>query len=597
MILPYILSLIFLVGLFIITIVLIYATASRRLKPLPTTTDKAPLTDLGPAATNRWLGVIRFVFFAICLVGFGFHAYWSLFAAGPISTDNKYSSLMNSRDRRNLRLDEGGLRGWVYDRTNQPDSALIRYRFTGTSIDRVHPLGPAAAHLTGYSTSEFGRGGLERAFNEILTEPVSTYNKMVSTVPVGKDVQSSIISDLQQDTFSQFQGKKAGAAVVIDIATGEVLAMTSWPSFDPAVHMDLTTREHQLKERDDFPEISPLTNRATEFYYRPGSTFKTFIAAVAVAEGKTDQFFTCKHEGFTPPSSGREINDFDGEVHGRIGFDDAFRVSCNQYFAQLGLLLGKETLAKHAQALGLAIDLDKAEIRDKNLWSVDPLVQNDFVRTFAPPQSRMNLTRKATPYDVALQSFGQGYDDLTVIQMALLATAVARPDGNVPMLRLTTGGEAKIRGSFIPSLAAERVRQLMRAVVTNGTAAGAFNGCPVAVAGKTGTADRDVRVFDPKTRTPVKRKEANGKEFTVFAGEVDGWFIGFAPFENPKIAFAVVVEAGGQGAKSAAPIARSIVMKASQLGLFGAPQSPSQNAPRQTPRQPSPKPPATRNRQ
>jgi cell division protein FtsI/penicillin-binding protein 2 len=571
MILPYILSLIFLFGLLLIALVLIYAVTNRRHAPPYQMIPKSPPTDLGPAATNRWLTAIRFVFFAICLGALGFHGFWALFAAGPISSNTKYTSLINSRDRRNLRLDEGGLRGWVFDRSNQPDSALVRYRFTGTSIDRWHPLGPAAAHLTGFSSAQFGRGGMERAFNEILTEPVSTYNKMVSTVPVGKDVQSSILSDLQKDTFAQFQGKKAGAAVVVDVATGEVLAMVSWPSFDPAAQVDLTTREHQLKERDDYPEISPLTDRATEFYYRPGSTFKTFIAAVAVAEGKTDQFFTCKHEGFTPPGSGREINDFEGEVHGRIGFDDAFRVSCNQYFAQLGLLLGKETLAKHAQALGLAIDLDKAEIKDKNFWTVDPVVQSDFVRTFGPPQSRMNLT-----YDVALQSFGQGYDDLTVVQMALLATSVARPDGNVPALKLTHGGETKIRGSFIPASAAAKVRQLMRLVVTNGTAAGVFSGCPIAVAGKTGTADRDVRVFDPRTRLPVKQKDRNGKEYTVTAGEVDGWFIGFAPYEDPKIAFAVVVEAGGQGARSAAPIAKSIVMKASQLGLLAAPQPPAQ---------------------
>ena len=307
----------------------------------------------------------------------------------------------------------------------------------------------------------------------------------------------------------------------------------------------------KLEERDKYPEVSALLNRSTEFYYRPGSTFKTFVAAVAVAEGKTDQFFVCNHEGFTPPGSGRAINDYEGEVHGRIGFADAFRVSCNQYFAQLGLYLGRETLARHAEALGLAVDLDKAEIKDKNVWAVDPAIQRDFIATFAPPQSRMNLTSKATPYDVALQSFGQGFDDLTVVQMALLAATVARTDGNVPYLRFTVGGEAKIRGSFLPAPAAARVRELMRSVVTNGTASGVFAGCPVNVAGKTGTADRDVRVFDPKTRLPVKRRDEKGREFSVTNGEVDGWFIGFAPYENPKIAFAVVVEAGGQGARSA----------------------------------------------
>src|SRR5262249_5246858 len=150
-----------------------------------------------------------------------------------------------------LRLDEGGLRGWVYDRTNNPDSALIRYRFNGSTIDRVYPLGPAAAHLTSNTT---GRGGFEQAFNSILTQPVSTYNELVSTLPVGKDIQSSINADLQRDVAQQFQGKKAGAAVVLDVTTGEVLAMTSWPTFDPAVPLDLATREKLIYERDHYPE-------------------------------------------------------------------------------------------------------------------------------------------------------------------------------------------------------------------------------------------------------------------------------------------------------------------------------------------------------
>src|SRR5581483_2997382 len=422
---------------------------------------------------------------------------------------------------------------------------------------------------------------IEQAFNAILTQPVSAYNELVSTLPVGKDIQTSIVADLQRDVAQQFQGKKAGAAVVVDVTTGEVLAMTSWPTFDPSVKLDNETKDKQLYEHDHFPEISPTVNRALEFYYRPGSTFKTFIAAVAVAEGKTNLVFECKHEGFTPPGSGRAINDYEGEVHGHIGFEDAFKVSCNQYFAQLGLALGKSTIAQHAQALGLSIDPDNAAVRgDPNIWSVDPAIQKDFNSVFAPPQSQMNLTSKVTPYDIALQSFGQGYDSITVLEMAILAAAVARPDGNIPYLKFTTGGETKIRGTFLPAPAAAHLRQMMRLVVTNGTAAGAFNGCPVNVAGKTGTADRDVRVFDPKTRQPVKRQDEKGREYTVTTGQVDGWFIGFAPYENPKIAFAVVVEAGGQGAKSAAPIAKEIVIRASQLGLFAnAPATQPANKP------------------
>lgn len=590
MILPYILSLIFVIGLALISLILLYAALVRR-RAADAGAGPDSASDLGPAATNRWLRAIRFVFAAACLIAIGFHAYWALFAAGPLKEDNQYLSIKGGRDRRNLRLQEGGLRGWVFDRRNNPDSTLIRYHFNGSTIDRVYPLGAAAVHLTGYSSLLFGQGGFERAYHEILTEPVSTYNQFVSTIPVGKDIVSSLHSDLQREASAQLRGTRAGAAVVLDVSTGEVLAMATWPTYDPTTIANAQQWETMVKERDNYPEISPLVNRALDFYYRPGSTFKVFTSAVAAAEGKTNEFFVCKPEGYTAPQSGRPIRDFEGGVHGRIGFDDALRVSCNQYFAQLGLALGRDTLAKHAKNFGLATSLKDASIRDGEIWEPLAEAENNFVKVFGPPQSRMNLTREATPFDIALQAFGQGYDDMTVLEMALLAATVARGDGAIPHLRFTTGQPPTIRNTFIPPPAAARVRGMMRAVVTNGSGAGAFAGFPISVAGKTGTADREVRQFDPRTRTPLKRRDEKGNEYTISANQVDAWFIGFAPFENPRIAFAVVVEGGITGGQSAAPIARNLIAKAAQLGLLGAPPPPTNTT--STPARPRSTAPAT----
>src|SRR4030095_947299 len=141
--------------------------------------------------------------------------------------------------------------------------------------------------------------------------------------------------------------------------------MGSNPSFDPTSINDESVWRRLSEQAEDFTTqpLSPLVNRALgtlvtggpAFYYRPGSTFKIFTAAVAVDLGITGENFTCRGEGFTPEGSGRAIRDFGGEVHGTIGLHDAFRVSCNQYFAQLGLKIGKDRLANYAKRLRFAV--------------------------------------------------------------------------------------------------------------------------------------------------------------------------------------------------------------------------------------------------
>lgn len=574
--LPFVLTLIFVFAGILLMLILAWAAWRHRNPPQPADEElPKPVKDFGPVETNRWLRSLRVVFLVLILTVFGFHSYWVFWADSD--KDSPFSKAQRF-DARNLRLAESSLKGWVLDRTGKLENALIRYRSDAGVITREYPLGPAAVHLTGYSDFIFGAGGIESAYRKWLTEPASTYNQLTSPNPVGKDLKVSIDSALQREAFSLLASTgKPSAAVVLLLPNNEVLAMASAPSFEPAAITDESSWRKLSEQAEDYltQPLSPLVNRAlgtlvtggAAFYYRPGSTFKTFIAAAAVDLGITGEMFTCRAEGFTPEGSNHPLNDFGGEVHGTIGLHDAFRVSCNQYFAQLGLKIGKERLANYAKRAGFATSPDDKTGRSLNLWQIVHSDRDQFDYVFAPPVPRMNLSSKATRFDVALQSFGQGYDDLTPMSMALITAAAASSDGSLVAPTFEIGAERKLIGPFISAAAATELRAMMRSVVESGTAAGAFASLAgrIAVAGKTGTADREVYVYDRQGNPVIDHVDKDGDKHYKRSGSTDSWFVGFAPATDPKIVFAVMVENGGQGAKAAAPIAARLVLKAAAL--------------------------------
>src|SRR5262249_16457084 len=159
----------------------------------------------------RWIRGLRFCFFILLFVVFGFHSYWVFWADS--NKDSRFNKAKRF-DARNLRLAESGLKGWVLDRTGKLENALIKYRSDSAVITCEYPLGAAAGHLTGYSDFVFGAGGFEAAFKDWLTEPTSTYNQIRSPNPVGKDLKVSIDSALQRETYNLLQSTgKASAAI------------------------------------------------------------------------------------------------------------------------------------------------------------------------------------------------------------------------------------------------------------------------------------------------------------------------------------------------------------------------------------------------
>ena len=188
------------------------------------------------------------------------------------------------------------------------------------------------------------------------TEEKSWWQKMTDfsseppRPPVGQDLALTIDFDLQRAAAEQLQNRR-GAIVMLNPQTGEILAMASSPGFDPD---DVNNDPTWAKLQSDVAN-KPMLNRAINEYYLPGSTLKTLTAAAGIDARMDDKVYTCRGGGWTPPGSGRPIRDDEGESHGTIGLLDAFTVSCNQYFAQLGVEVERQRMGEAAARFGLQV--------------------------------------------------------------------------------------------------------------------------------------------------------------------------------------------------------------------------------------------------
>jgi cell division protein FtsW (lipid II flippase)/cell division protein FtsI/penicillin-binding protein 2 len=321
------------------------------------------------------------------------------------------------------------------------------------------------------------------------------------------------------------QSGYGGAAVVVDPASGELLAAVSYP-----------WPERLPVEATDDPKAGVI-DRARYGIYPPGSTFKLVTAMAALRKGTAaaGARFECKRlpdgrVGNYVRGWGRPVRDdpTDQTPHGTVDLERGLAVSCNAYFAQLATFaLGPQALLETAARLGIAV---------------------------ARPNTVQQL-KDALPQ----AGYGQGQVVATPLQMARVAATVAN-GGATPEARwtldggpATAAGAASIASTPRPAPAAAvlaladaaRMAHAMRRVVTEGTAAGFLGGVEPAIAGKTGTAE----VRDKKSHS---------------------WFVGYAPYGpgGRKIAFAVIIEHGGYGGRLAAPAAGEIVKAAAELGLI-----------------------------
>lgn len=584
---PAVLSVIYLLGLSIIALFLLLSIFFGRKSSTVTTKDlpddiKRRLTS---TSTNKGLKFLGFFYVFLALFVFSFHVYWAKFAE---ESNPKFQQL-NYKDLRNRRLTEANLRGWILDRSGKLEKALSRYKIdSAQNIVREYPLDSATVHLLG---TERGDPGLERSLFgfELGNIPDSLQIALGASLKQqgSKDVRLTIDRDLQQAIVEQLKNKK-GAVVILNPQTGDILGMYSNPSYsvndvrDEADYIKL-----EANKRDE-----PLINRALSSYYVPGSTFKTLMMIAQQREGFENKQYLCSGAGFYAQQGARVIYDDGGpgEVHGMVDMNHAYEASCNQYFAQAALDLGADRIKRAANAVGIGTyEKPNDTLQGKKLYELFSASSDQIKKSLAPRESTMVATPFNSvfrPYDLALEGFGQGYaSQMTPLQMAMMAASIANNEGKLMKPKIEFDRQPEMFNQVLSRQGAQNLRDIMGLVVSSGTGRGAFapvTAKGITAGGKTGTAQKVVPVYNNKTGEPMTRirteKDPKGNiirqyEEVVMDYEhprIDGWFLCIAPLENPQLAMAVVVEGGGYGASSAAPIAAKLVLKAKELGLVVA---------------------------
>lgn len=623
---PALLTIIYVGGFALLTLLLALTLLRRARRSALSTVAPSDLPPevrkrLGVTSTNRGLKAIRIVFILLSLTVFGFHVYWAQYA----EEDNARFQELAYKDLRNRRLAESTLRGWILDRTGSLDRALAFYR-TGSdgSIVREYPYDVELAQIFG---TERGDAGLERALFGIdsteVPEALDVLQGESITQQGNLDVRLTIDVELQRAAAEELRkavgearkkGDDAvgGAVVIVNPQSGEILAMYSEPSYSLKQAQDMET----WVRLDADQRNKPLVSRALRSYYIPGSTFKTVTMIAAYMAGMQDTELTCSGGGYIAAPGAKPIYDDQGpsEVHGRIGMAHAYEVSCNQYFAQLAVKLGPQRIEQTANALGIGAhhtpEAARVERRQLDLLNASTRA---VARALAPSQATMVTDPKIRAFDLALEGYGQGYaGQMTPFQMALAAAVVGNMEGKLMKPKIEFDLPNVAYAQVVTPQHAADMRRIMGLVTSggSGTARGVFapvNAAGITSGGKTGTAQKDVPKYDPRTGEVVtvkkQEKDRNGNvirewEQPVMAENprIDGWFLCIAPLENPQIAMAVVIEGGGYGSRSAAPVAAALVLKARELGLLGMPpiaapgsqnQATQANAPRSASTQPA----------
>lgn len=595
---PAVLTLVYVGGLALMALLLLVALLRYRARRsalsaiAPEDLPEEVRQRLGTTSTNRGLKALRWLYVVLALSVFGFHVYWAKYA----EANNERFQEVSYKDLRNRRLSESSLRGWILDRSGDLNRALALYRQEGNEIVREYPLDKEMAQIFG---SDRGDPGLERALFGVQSGalPESWQIMMGENIQQRQnlDVRLTIDRDLQQAAAEQLKGTgKHGAVVILNPQTGEILAMYSEPSYSLKEVQDETTWIRlEANQRD-----RPLVSRATSAYYIPGSTFKTVVMTAAYLAGEQDSVFPGSGGGFVAEPGAKPIFDDNGscEICGPMHIDQAFEMSSNQYFAQMAVKLGPARLQKAAQLLGIGTyDSPDDLVRGRKKPDIINASTDAIKRAMAPREATILTNPKMRRYDLALEGFGQGYaGQMTPLQMALNVSAIGNLQGRLMKPMIEFGRQPEVFNQVMPPQIAQREREIMGLVTggPSGTARGVFgpvHAQGIITGGKTGTAQKDVPEYDPKTGEPkmahkierdIKGNIIREYDVPILSPEkrIDGWFLCIAPLNNPQIAMAVIIEGGGYGSRSAAPVAAALVLKARDLGLLGnAPQNPNQN--------------------
>ena len=425
-------------------------------------------------------------------------------------------------------------------------------------FSRFYPTGPTVGHLIGYvgpaSAEDYeenpdpllitpgykiGKDALEKQFEEELQgEPgarrveVTASGRIVRDLETREDKQGApvrlTIDGPLQDYAARRIGLESGSCVVMDVENGDILCMSSMPSFDPNSFSAGIGRVEYSMLRDD--ERVPLRNKVLKGLYPPGSTVKPMHCMAFLDAGvKPDEAIIC--------GGGRRIgNRFFNcwSNHGRVDMAKAIYQSCDSYFYHFAQQVGFDQVAKWAHKMGLGEEFEL------------PVTSQFYGTVPDPAWKQRKYDQSWQPYDTVNASIGQGYYLVNPLQLAVMSARLATGNKVMPHLRMDDPREEFEHFDFTAS-EIDYVRKAMSDVVNGPGTAGRAR-LPlenIQMAGKTGTAQ------------VVSLSISNGKT-GPWKYRDHGLFVFFAPFDKPKYAGAVVIEHGG-GSGSAYPIARDVM--------------------------------------
>jgi peptidoglycan glycosyltransferase len=502
-------------------------------------------------ATNvRRLALYLVIAFAVTSLAL---SWWQVIEAPALAARGDNPQVIAAR--------RSALRGSIFDARGE----LLASSRVVDGLSRRTYVDTAFTHVIGYASLRFGTTGVERAWDDILTgradpNPLNDLvNDILAREPQPRDLTLTIDRRLQDFAAAQL-GSDVGAVVAIDPATGAVLAMASSPTFDATPISGDPGAAGTAMERISQAANDPLVARARQGRYTPGSIMKVLTAAAALDAGAITPRTTYpdqprqEREGFVVEGFRVVEHDLGAIEPALWPLSEALQVSSNIFFAHVGLDVGTEPYLEYARRFGFC----------RPLWIGTEARGLPVAASFVTAESDGDCTPFGDRAELAQASFGQGRVNVTPVQMALVAAAIAN-DGVMPQPFVVRdvrahaaspgegptdrvverygggGGETVIGGQTaaqVRSAMVDAVHGDLGRLYAGGADVANFGVSGVRTAGKTGTAEL-----------------GEGRE-------PHSWFIGFADAAEgatPSIAVAVIVEGGGTGSGRAAPIGGAVM--------------------------------------
>lgn len=421
-------------------------------------------------------------------------------------------------NKRQFEYNSKYIRGKILDR----NSEILVY--TDENQKRIYNYGEAFFHPIGYLSNKYGSAGIEKYLNDYLKKPngfMINFKEFFKSNPkfLGNDIKLTLHKDIQKYAYNSL-GNNKGSIVVMNPKTGEIYALVSKPSINPN-NIDI------LWDQVSNSKDAPFYNRATNALYAPGSTFKILTSSASIEKNRDVVNREFIDEGYIAFNKWEKLSNQNQKVYGNLNLEKAFVKSSNVVFGNIALELGNDFLKKYVERFYFNKKLS-IEGLDISTSKFPPLYSNEIGL-------------------IAQSGIGQGKVLVTPIGMAMVASAIS----NKGILKkpyivsqvldynsyIVKKNNSYMISKTMKTQTADILKKYMRKVVIENLS-NIKEFSYIDAAGKTGTSDH----------------KKNGVD-----GIPHSWFVGFAPYDNPTVAIAVIIEEGGQGSGIASNIAAKVM--------------------------------------